>query len=92
MALQNTKNDSETVHEMETVKDPDSSHLKLDVHGLPLVPQPSDHKDDPLVCTLPQPLECSLPANYDCRIGSRYINTMYSSYYVCLRSLCSVRA
>jgi MFS family permease len=23
-------------------------HLKLDKHGLPLVPQPSDHKDDPL--------------------------------------------
>ena len=23
--------------------------LKLDDHGLPLVPQPSDHKDDPLV-------------------------------------------
>lgn len=23
--------------------------LKLDKHGLPLVPQPSDHKDDPLV-------------------------------------------
>lgn len=25
------------------------SDLKLDKHGLPLVPQPSDHKDDPLV-------------------------------------------
>lgn len=25
------------------------SDLKLDEHGLPLVPQPSDHKDDPLV-------------------------------------------
>lgn len=23
--------------------------LKLDKHGLPLVPQPSDHRDDPLV-------------------------------------------
>ena len=23
--------------------------LKLDKHGLPLVPQPSDHPDDPLV-------------------------------------------
>ena len=23
--------------------------LKFDKHGLPLVPQPSDHKDDPLV-------------------------------------------
>lgn len=26
--------------------------LKLDKHGLPLVPQPSDHKDDPLVSIL----------------------------------------
>ena len=26
--------------------------LKLDAQGLPLVPQPSDHKDDPLVCPL----------------------------------------
>ena len=26
-----------------------TGHLKLDKHGLPLVPQPSDHKDDPLV-------------------------------------------
>lgn len=26
-----------------------TSALKLDKHGLPLVPQPSDHKDDPLV-------------------------------------------
>lgn len=26
------------------------SDLKLDKQGLPLVPQPSDHKDDPLVC------------------------------------------
>lgn len=25
------------------------SDLKLDSNGLPLVPQPSDHKDDPLV-------------------------------------------
>ena len=25
------------------------SNLKLDSNGLPLVPQPSDHKDDPLV-------------------------------------------
>ena len=25
--------------------------LKLDKHGLPLVPQPTSHKDDPLVST-----------------------------------------
>jgi hypothetical protein len=24
--------------------------LKLDKHGLPLIPQPTDRKDDPLVC------------------------------------------
>lgn len=29
-----------------------TSVLKLDKHGLPLVPQPSDHKDDPLVSIL----------------------------------------
>lgn len=28
------------------------SDLKLDAHGLPLVPQPSNHKDDPLVCVV----------------------------------------
>jgi hypothetical protein len=28
--------------------------LKLDKHGLPLVPQPSDRKDDPLVRGQPQ--------------------------------------
>lgn len=27
----------------------DSRSLKLDKHGLPLVPQPTDNKDDPLV-------------------------------------------
>jgi hypothetical protein len=31
-------------------KSDSSPTLKLDAHGLPLVPQPSDHKDDPLVC------------------------------------------
>ena len=31
---------------METINQNDN--LKLDKHGLPLVPQPSDHKDDPL--------------------------------------------
>jgi hypothetical protein len=27
----------------------ENPNLKLDKHGLPLVPQPTDHKDDPLV-------------------------------------------
>jgi hypothetical protein len=29
----------------------ENPNLKLDKHGLPLVPQPTDHKDDPLVRT-----------------------------------------
>ncbi len=33
-------------------KGPHVHHIKLDANGLPLVPQPSDHKDDPLVCIL----------------------------------------
>ena len=28
---------------------PDAQNVKLDKHGYPLVPQPSDNKDDPLV-------------------------------------------
>jgi hypothetical protein len=30
----------------------EAQNLKLDRHGLPLVPQPTDHKDDPLVSQL----------------------------------------
>ena len=40
------KSDSDGVREKETQERP----LKLDSNGLPLVPQPSDRKDDPLVC------------------------------------------
>lgn len=43
--------DSGMVCEAENVKDSDMSALKLDAHGVPLVPQPSDHRDDPLVGT-----------------------------------------
>jgi hypothetical protein len=39
--------DSDRMDEKSVVAD-----LKLDEHGLPLVPQPSDHKDDPLVSRL----------------------------------------
>ena len=35
----------------EVQKEDAHPHLKLDERGLPLVPQPSDHKDDPLVPT-----------------------------------------
>lgn len=38
----------EDVEVSDTLKDP-VSNLKLDAHGLPLEPQPSDCKDDPLV-------------------------------------------
>jgi hypothetical protein len=31
----------------------DTSNLRLDRHGLPLVPQPTQHKDDPLVSQQP---------------------------------------
>lgn len=34
----------------DTSKDP-YPNLKLGADGLPLVPQPTDHKDDPLVST-----------------------------------------
>lgn len=50
MALYSTNNDSKVDCEMDDVKQPDNSGLKLDAHGVPLVPQPSDHKGDPLVC------------------------------------------
>jgi hypothetical protein len=33
----------------EHLKGEDGSNLKLDKRGLPLVPQPTSHKDDPLV-------------------------------------------
>lgn len=41
------KKEIETMEEMKV----SLSDLKLDSSGLPLVPQPSDHKDDPLVRT-----------------------------------------
>ena len=33
----------------EQLKSESTLDLKLDKHGLPLVPQPTSHKDDPLV-------------------------------------------
>lgn len=35
--------------EMERVKSTAKESIRLDKHGLPLVPQPTIHKDDPLV-------------------------------------------
>lgn len=49
MQADNSKIDAASFHEVDDVKDPERSNLKLDARGVPLVPQPSDHKDDPLV-------------------------------------------
>ena len=40
---------SPKLEEFQDAKDRPYGNLKLDEHGLPLAPQPSDHKDDPLV-------------------------------------------
>ena len=37
----------------------DASNLRLDKHGLPLVPQPTQHKDDPLVSPSPPSITTS---------------------------------
>lgn len=36
-------------HHQENEIKPSADELKLDKHGLPLVPQPPDNEDDPLV-------------------------------------------
>jgi hypothetical protein len=54
MAFKRTAPSAAHVEESPPGFEPDGkepvSDLKLDASGLPLVPQPSDHKDDPLVC------------------------------------------
>jgi hypothetical protein len=45
-----TEKNSVDVNHAEQLKTDDTFNLKLDKHGLPLVPQPTSHKDDPLVC------------------------------------------
>ena len=42
--------DDGKVHDAPTDAAVAAPEAKLDRHGLPLVPQPSDRKDDPLVC------------------------------------------
>jgi hypothetical protein len=37
------------INDPQKLKEDDPSDLRLDKHGLPLVPQPTRHKDDPLV-------------------------------------------
>jgi hypothetical protein len=49
----------------------DTSNLRLDKHGLPLVPQPTQHKDDPLVSQ--QPCLNTLDHNSNfCRTGPQH--------------------
>jgi hypothetical protein len=54
MATLNDEKDSRPSHieSAEDVSQTKEVHpdMKLDAHGLPLIPQPSDHEDDPLVC------------------------------------------
>lgn len=52
MARSDDKDDSGVLY-TDDVKEPEASLLKLDARGVPLVPQPSDHKADPLVWVLP---------------------------------------
>ena len=47
--LHDPKAEAADYQETEDIKGPNQSSLKLDARGVPLVPQPSDHKDDPLV-------------------------------------------
>ena len=69
MALNSDKKVRLSLHFEEGASDrmddkPVVADLKLDEHGLPLVPQPSDHKDDPLVSRRSIPsLLCHLLTN-----------------------------
>jgi len=49
MASEDQKDISAVLQEEDEIKDPEAVRLKLDARGVPLVPQPTDHKDDPLV-------------------------------------------
>ena len=42
---------------------PEPQNLKLDKHGYPLSPQPSDNKDDPLVHCPPRKASLHLPTS-----------------------------
>jgi hypothetical protein len=61
--------------------------LKLDRHGLPLVPQPSDRKDDPLVCPntwfsfIPSLFTTFAPLTIQYRIGPSASSCPSSSKY-----------
>lgn len=48
--LESIAQPSDSLHYDGSNEKDDVAQLKLDKHGLPLVPQPSDNIDDPLVC------------------------------------------
>jgi hypothetical protein len=91
MTQNNSKNISEVLRGVDEAKDPDVSILKLDARGVPLVPQPSDHKDDPLVYTLVLLCVGVWSANFSCRIGGSRTNITCCSYYASLHLSYSVR-
>jgi hypothetical protein len=91
MTLNNSKNVSELLRGVDEVKDPHVSIVKLDARGVPLVPQPSDHKDDPLVYTLVLLCFGVWSANFFCRIGGSRTNITYCFYYASLHLSYSVR-
>ena len=91
MTLSNSKDISEMLRGVGEVKDPDISILKLDARGVPLVPQPSDHKDDPLVYTLVLLCVGVWSANFSYRIGGSCTNITCCFYYASLHLSYSVR-
>jgi hypothetical protein len=51
-ALRNTNGPNEAelnFNDPQKLSGDDAGNLRLDKHGLPLIPQPTQHKDDPLV-------------------------------------------
>jgi hypothetical protein len=79
--------EEQRIEAMEEMRVP-MSNLKLDSDGLPLEPQPSDHKDDPLVRSFFKNVSNRRAArsNTDnCRIGQSGTNTMFCSYFAFLR-------
>lgn len=64
------------VKDEESVGGENAVEVKVDKHGLPLVPQPSTHKDDPLVC---QNLHSRAPLSDTFRTGLLVLNSSFAS-------------
>jgi len=81
------------IEELGMKSDNPYGNLKLDARGLPLVPQPSDHKDDPLVCGQQafRPFLGKRIPNPSHRIGPSGTSHTCSFFCVCLLSWFSVR-